>query len=201
MLYRWYSRDLARIFQTGLAELQSYIKPVWLPEVECRGFNYQHKLWWRTHFYPRRHNQHIYISKTYEPIHLYTPLSANPNSCFKGFVTGKILCYWSQNSNKQDFISITSQFIQWLVNRGLQLQEIIKYIKSAAILIDNTATGTYNRSITINKKTDYDNTLYIHWCHHPYDIPKQTLRNIYNHALKDIDSFAHVRIVTSRPKK
>jgi len=127
-----------------LAELQSYIEPVGLPEVECRGSNYQYNLPSPTHFYPKRHNQYVYISKTYEPIHLYTPLSAHSHSCFKGFITGEILCYWSQNSDKQDFVSITSQFIQRLVNRGHQLQEIIKYIKSAAISIDKTATGVHH---------------------------------------------------------
>jgi len=76
----------------------------------------------------------------------------------------------------------------------------IKYIKSAAISIDKTATGTYNRSITINENTNNDETLYIHWRHHPYDIPKQTLRNTYNNTLKGIDGFAQMRIATSRQK-
>jgi len=146
----------------------------------------------------------IHTSTFQKPMNLYTyipPLSAHPNSCFKGFITGEILRYWSQNSDKQDFVSITSQFIQRLVNRGHPLQEIIKYIKSAAISIDKTATGTYNRSITINENTNNDETLYIHWRHHPYDIPKQTLRNTYNNTLKGIDGFAQMRIATSRQKK
>jgi hypothetical protein len=89
----------------------------------------------------------INTSTFQKPMNLYTyipPLSAHPNSCFKGFITGEILRYWSQNSDKQDFVSITSQFIQRLVNRGHQLQEIIKYIKSAAISIDKTATGVHH---------------------------------------------------------
>jgi hypothetical protein len=134
---------------------------------------------------------------------LYTyipPLSAHPNSCFKGFITGEILCYWSQNSNKQDFISITPQLIQRLVNRGHQLYDNIKIIKSAATSINNTATGTYNRSITINEQTDNDSTLYIHWCYHPYDISKQTLRNAYNNTLNGIDGFSQMKIATSRQK-
>jgi hypothetical protein len=56
----------------------------------------------------------IHISTFQKTMNLYTyipPLSAHPNSCFKGFITGEILRYWSQNSDKQDFISITSQFI------------------------------------------------------------------------------------------
>ena len=55
-------------------------------------------------------------------------------------------------------------------------------------------------SITINENTNNDKTLYIHWRHHPYDIPKQILRNTYNNTLKGIDGFAQMRIATSRQK-
>jgi hypothetical protein len=57
-------------------------------------------------------------------MNLYTyipPLSAHPISYFKGLIIGELLCYWLQNSDKQDFINITSLFIQRLVNRGQQL--------------------------------------------------------------------------------
>jgi hypothetical protein len=41
-------------------------------------------------------------------LYLYIPpLSAHPTSCFKGFITGEILRYWNQNSNKEDFITLT----------------------------------------------------------------------------------------------
>jgi hypothetical protein len=128
------------------------------------------------------------------------PLSAHPNSCFKGLITGEILRYWSQNSNKQDFISIASQFIQQLVNHGHQLYNIIKIIYSGATSIDNAAAGTHNRSITSNEHFVNDNALYIHWRYHPHDISRRTISNVYNHTLNGNDGFSQMRIAMSRQK-
>jgi hypothetical protein len=106
-------------------------------------------------------------------MNLYTyipPLSAHPNSCYKGMITGEILRYWCQNSNKKDFINITLLFIQRLVNQGHQIRDIVKTIMSAAASFDNAATGTYNQSISNQERPNNDNTLYIHWRYHPYNI-------------------------------
>ncbi len=52
----------------------------------------------------------------------------------------------------------------------------------------------------INTTSNTDNTLFIHWRHHPNDISKKTIRTIYNNTLQGKDTFNHMRIVTSRPK-
>jgi hypothetical protein len=55
-------------------------------------------------------NNHIHTKTYQKPLNLYLyipPLSAHPTSCFKGFITGEILRYWNQNSNKEDFITLT----------------------------------------------------------------------------------------------
>jgi len=143
-------------------------------------------------------------TKTFQKdMNLYTyipPLSAHPNSCFKGLITGEILRYWCQNSNKNDFINITSLFIQRLVNRGHQINDIVKTLMSAAASIDNAATGTYNSSLSNKERSNNDNTLYIHWRYHPQDISKHTIRNIYNTTLKGTDGFSQMRIALSRHK-
>ena len=97
-------------------------------------------------------------------MNLYTyipPLSAHPLSCFKGLITGELLCYWVQNSDKTDFQNITTQFIPRLVNRGHQLEDILPTITSAAATIDNKASGTHNRSITNHTLNHHRMTHYI----------------------------------------
>jgi len=50
------------------------------------------------------------------------------------------------------------------------------------------------------KTTNSDDTIHIHWEHHPTNISKNTIRRIYNNTLKGIDNFSNMRISTSCPK-
>jgi len=54
-------------------------------------------------------------TKTYHKalnLYLYIPpISAHPQSCFKGLITGEIIRYWKLNSNQKDFIYVTQLFI------------------------------------------------------------------------------------------
>ena len=130
-------------------------------------------------------------------MNLYTyipPLSAHPISCFKGLITGELLRYWVQNSDETNFQNITTQFIQCLVNRGHQLKDIIPILTSVAASIDNRASGTHNRSITNHTQESQDDTLYIHWCHHPHGLSRHHIRNIYNNLLKGNDGFKQIRV-------
>lgn len=143
-------------------------------------------------------NHKIY-SKTYQkPLNLYLyipPHSAHPKSCFKGFITGELLRYWRQNTNKADYLQITSLFIQRLLQRGHSLEDILPLIQSATSYIDNLNNKPHTEANTSNN----NNTLYIHWKHHPNDIKKKTLRALYNNTLQGKDSFEHMRIAVSRP--
>jgi hypothetical protein len=134
-------------------------------------------------------------------MNLYThipPLSAHPLSCFKGLITGELLCYWNQNSDKIDFQNITTQFIHCLLDHGHKLEDILPTITSAAAAIDNQAPGTYNRSITNHMPSSQDDTLYTHWRHHPHGLSRHQIRDIYNNALKDNDGFTQMRVALSR---
>jgi len=77
------------------------------------------------------------------------PLSAHPSSCFKGFITGEILRYWNQNSREEDFVQITSQFMQQLLQQGQLLSSIVPIIWSAASKIDHRHTDTLTASSPI----------------------------------------------------
>ena len=143
----------------------------------------------------------IYTKTFQKPLNLYLyipPHSAHPQSCFKGFITGELLRYWRQNTNSEDYIQITSSFIQRLLQRGHSLNDILPLIQAATKHIDNI---NLRPPITnINTTSNTDNTLFIHWRHHPNDISKKTIRTIYNNTLQGKDTFNHMCIATSRPK-
>ncbi len=120
------------------------------------------------------------------------PLSAYPTTCFHGLIIGKILRYWNQNSNKDDFINIKSLFIQRLILWGHQIPEITSALQAAVTLINN------DRS---NDPTDNDkNTLFFHWKHNPNDINRSTIQTINNNTLNGVDNFTKMRIAVSRPR-
>ena len=102
-------------------------------------------------------------TKTYQKalnLYLYIPpISAHPQSCFKGLITGELIRYWKQNSDQKDFINVTQLFIQRLVQRGYKVNDIIPTLRSTAATIDNIQG---NRS-TLLTNSPAENTLYIHW--------------------------------------
>ena len=143
----------------------------------------------------------IVTSTFQKPMNLYLyipPLSAHPKSCFKGFITGEILRYWNQNSNEEDFISLTSQFIQRLLQRGHLLSNIVPIIRTAASSIDNRyVNGRYNNN---SKIQNADSTLFISWEYHPNNIDKSTIHRIYQNTLQDHVELTDMKIAVSRPK-
>ncbi len=142
----------------------------------------------------------LYTSTFQKPMNLYLyipPLSAHPKSCFKGFITGEILRYWNQNTDEEDFISITAQFIQRLLKRGHLLSNIIPIIRTAASTIDNRFS---NDQYSTNRNPKHDNTLFISWEYHPNGISKSTIHKIYEKTIHNHVDFEDMKIAVSRPK-
>jgi hypothetical protein len=140
----------------------------------------------------------IHTTTYQKPLNLYLyipPLSTHPHSCIKGLIIGKILSYWNQNSTPEDFTEITTLFIQRLIDRGNTIQQLTPILQTAALTIDNKLSTSKR-----GKNTENDDTLYIHWEHHPTDISKNTIRKVYNNTLRNIDNFTNMRIAMSRPK-
>jgi hypothetical protein len=102
----------------------------------------------------------LFTSTFQKPMNLYLyipPLSAHPKSCFKGFITGEILCYWNQNTDEEDFISITAQFIQRLLKREVIYSLILfrLFAQQRLLLItDSAMTNTLLIGI-LNTTTHY----------------------------------------------
>jgi len=128
-------------------------------------------------------------------LYLYIPhLSAHPSSCLKGLLTGELNRYWFQNSEEEDFIDVTTKFILRLVQRGHQIQHLIPSLYTAAANIDNINTRESH------KNPNDDKTLYIHWHHHPFNISKHLIREIYNKTLQGSYNLQEIRLAVSRPK-
>jgi hypothetical protein len=92
------------------------------------------------------------ITKTHQKeLNLYLYIlstSAHPASCFKGLITREIIRYWTQNSKHEDFIDITQQFIQRLIQRGHKLQDIIPVLRTAPSTIESVQ-GNRNPTIIL----------------------------------------------------
>jgi hypothetical protein len=71
------------------------------------------------------------MTETYQKsmnLYLYIPpLSAHPQSCFKGLIHGEVRRYWIQN-NPSIFQAILLKFIQRLIDRGHTLEQLTPLI-------------------------------------------------------------------------
>jgi hypothetical protein len=126
-----------------------------------------------TSTYQKEMNLYLYIP----------PKSAHPPSCFKGLIHGELQRYWNQN-NPTDFQNIVTNFIQRLVERGGHtIEDITPLLLQAASHLNPTTT------ITSPQNNSDEDTLYIHWEHHPHGIQRRDLRQIYNKTLSKVSPF------------
>ena len=117
-------------------------------------------------------------------LYLYIPpLSNIPSSCFKGLITVEVIHHWIQNSNKEDFINIATSFIQWLLQCGHVMEDLIPILQSAVSYIDSKETYKPYQHATPNSS----DMLYLKWQFHPQDISKSTIHRVYNNTLQGHD--------------
>jgi len=141
-------------------------------------------------------NHSTIITSTYQkPLNLYLylpPRSAHPSSCLKGLIKGELHRYWLQNQ-PAGFQDLVTQFLIRLYNRGHTIKQLAPIISQAASSIESNQY----RSQT---KLENDNTLYIHWEHHPNGLQCKTLQQIYNNTLCPVNPFHNMTVAISRPK-
>lgn len=116
----------------------------------------------QTNTFQKEDNLYLYIP----------PLSAHPTSCFKGLITGELLCFWNLNSSQEDFIDNTIKFISRLLQRGHYISDLIPTLQSAAVIIDNPL----HQRQKLNNNSQADKTRFIHWQFHPNDISKAKIQ-------------------------
>ena len=145
-----------------------------------------------TKTYQKEGNPYLYIN----------PNSAHPPSMIKGIIFGTIKRYFEQNSNKEDFISITKLFFQRLVARGWD-PSIIKPIFISAF--NKIKIPSTNKTTNKSPSPTARGQLFIHFIYHPLDIPRSQVRKIYEEELQgtimqERNPDAKLTICYSRPK-
>ncbi len=110
-------------------------------------------------------------------LHLYIPpVSAHLPSCLKGLITGELLHYKKQNNN-EDFVNITTSFLDRIAACGHKLEDLTPRAYEAATAIDNKLFTSYLKnaeppSDNLNKD---QKSLYFHWRYHPHGIANSTI--------------------------
>jgi hypothetical protein len=205
-------------FKANLLYYRRYIDDVfgiWIPSTTNNGntwsefrqtLNNWGKLKWSLDEPTRRTNfldlnieikqSDIHFSTFQKPLnlHLYIPpLSAHPQSCLKGLITGEIRRYWLQNS-PTDFQDLVTKFIERLHARGHTIKDLLPLLNQATATLDNYAIK--------NQKPDSQsqNTLYIHWTHHPKGISRSEIRQSYKQSLEPHSIHDRMIVAISRPK-
>jgi hypothetical protein len=124
--------------------------------------------------------QRIHFSTFQKPLNLYLylpPLSAHPTSCLKGLIKGELYRYWIQN-DPTNFKLLVTRFIERLHARGHSLIHLTPLLTQAA------ASLSYNKiQDTLVEDTEND-TLFIHWVHHPKGLTGNGIRRLYKNTLE-----------------
>jgi hypothetical protein len=146
------------------------------------------------------------LTKTYQKemnLFLYIPpLSAHPEGVLKGLVFGNLRRFWTQNSDINDYILISYQFFQHLLDRGHNATHLAHLFMSAASKFDAESRMT-SVQLTMSKKisqAEPKDTLFFHLEYHPRGIPRHTIRDIYNESLEPHSGFKRMVVAFSRPK-
>jgi hypothetical protein len=79
-------------------------------------------------------------------------------SCFKGLITGELICYWTQNTSTEDFIKFTEFFIQRLVKWGHSIKDLIPLLQSATASLDSPHFDNNNNQESPTRKIRYSYT-------------------------------------------
>lgn len=121
-----------------------------------------------------------------------SPHSAHPPGLIKGMIYGLVKTYQVQNNHERDYIYIASLLHKRMVERGWDAT----YIKSLILWADNAVR---QRILATNDADDDDDDdapspnigelqhyfaprkrIFFHLQYHPSDIPKRTIRDIYD---------------------
>jgi hypothetical protein len=135
------------------------------------------------------------LTKTYQKemnLFLYIPpLSAHPEGVLKGLVFGNLRWFWTQNPDINDYITITYQFFQHLLDRGHNATHLAHLFMSATSKLD-AESKMMQVQLTMSKKitqAEPKDTLFFHLEHHPRGIPRHTIRYIYKESLEPHSGF------------
>jgi hypothetical protein len=106
---------------------------------------------------------------------------------------GELRQYWIQNS-PSDFQAIVTKFIEWLHARGHVINNLLPLFLQVATALDSFATNRQGPDLRTQ------NSLYIHWTHHPKGIQRSDICQLYNQTLEPHGIHDTMTVAMSRPK-
>ena len=120
-------------------------------------------------------------TKTFQKLmnlYLYlTPASAHPIGVIKGTIFGLLSRYFAQNTHREDYIYFVTLLYRRLLRRNWQIEDIYPIFLEAAERIEAKSRET--SQATTSKDGKLDNTMFIHLQYHPHDIPRRTIRQLF----------------------
>ncbi len=151
-------------FNSFIIEINSYCQLQWTSEKTSTSVNFLDltisigkNRSVTTETFQKPINLHLYIS----------PHSAHPPEVLKSIVYGNLRRYWLQNTNVEDYVSITKQFASHLIARGYNPNKIYDLFIQAANKLD--------KLIAAKQHNDNSDTIYLPWTWHPRDVSRSKL--------------------------
>lgn len=118
-------------------------------------------------------------------LYLYIPgSSAHTLGMIKGTIYGQLLRYYEHNSEYSDYINYACLLYKRLLYRGHR-QRIIKpiFLEAHKSILARSRT-TQPDSADDNEEKKH---LYLHFTYHPEDVPRKTIRKLYNKHIRDFE--------------
>jgi hypothetical protein len=125
-------------------------------------------------------------------LHLYIPPhSAHSKGVLKSLVFGTVQRYWSQNSDRNTFVSTTRSFYEHLLNRAYKPSELDPLFEEVTSLIDSQGQAVGKPRLPTssqhpNQQTSSGRQLFLHWEYHPRDISRRSIQEAYQATLEPI---------------
>ena len=132
--------------------------------------------------YPNYQNFYYPHFKTFQkPNNLYLylpPHSAHPPGTVRSLIFGLLKKYWLQNTDPDDFKSITTALFERLKRRGHNPLKLQTIFRQAAAKLD-LQRRQLSLSPTATTQSNTTNEIFLKWRYHPNDLPRSKLREIY----------------------
>ena len=137
------------------------------------------------------------VTKTYQKpnnAYLYIPPhSAHPKGMINGIIYSLLRTYWRQNSKFSDFVKFSKLLFQRHLNQGWD-QAVLKQVFITALNRLNKEVrpeaplppGIYDVEDPQDNNVAFESRLFFHTQYHPNDIPKKSIRGLYEELCKEV---------------
>jgi hypothetical protein len=120
-------------------------------------------------------------SRTYEKamnLHLYIPHhSAHSPSVLKSLIHGQLRRFWLQNSNKNDYVVFVYRFLNHLVNRGYDRDELKPLFLEAS---DKLGPNLLDECLARKRANRDESLVFFHLQYHPDQVPKSLIQSHFH---------------------